>query len=1026
MFSILNEERQSELIPLTRFSLKNAAAILLGSILLIIGGIYAFTSLKVDLLPDVELPALTVQAVYPGATPADVEERVTRELERSLKALSGLESLTSQSMESFAVVQMKYPVGTDMQLASRQAEDAFKGLKLPEGVTPKVTRLNFGALPILNLAVFSKQSDSIEELIVQDIQPELEKIPGVSRVAAGGLKESYIRISVDPAKAKAYNLTLTQIQQKVQGLFLSFPAGSVVENDLIVPVRVEQRAAGLQELKRLAMDVQTGFPPVPAEIALEDIAVVQPVEEASELVRYNGKSALALSISKRQGANTVQIADQALAVLNNHRDRIDYALAFDQSEGIKQSVQSLQREGLYGALFASLAVLLFLRNLRATLIAVLSIPLSLLIASIALHRMNITLNIMTLGGMAVAVGRVVDDSIVVIENIYRRMRQRKPGEDRTQMTLEATKEIMGAITSSTLTTIVVFLPLGFVGGITGTVFKPFALTVVFAIVASLLVSVTLVPILAKASFGRIRETEERESALQRGYAAVLVSALRHKWSVIAVSLAVLAGSILLAPKLGFIFLPNEKQRIVAAAVQLPPASRLQRTDELSKQIEQMLREQPDVLEYVFTTIGGLDYRSGLKQENQAQYMMSVSRSADMEAVVKTLAAKMDATVKKSSPEGTVTVQEMGFGGPMTGTTVEVRLFGGQPDRLGEAAKRMEDRLKQMPALRSVKNNFREKQRQWTVRIDPGKAAAAGVDPQLVLGLVADRTRPVEIGTYKLDGKPQKLEAAYTAGPANAAELEQLPLFGKQGPVLLRDIAAVEASDIVSAIQKLDGKPYAAVSAEITGNNISQATQKVWDAASAVPLPEGVTIGFGGGSGETEKTFKDLGVAIAAAVGLVYLVMLVTFGQARIPFIILSSLLFVPVGAAFGLYWTGEPLSVSAMIGLLMLVGIVVTNAIVLIDRVRQNRDSGLTIREALIEAGKTRLRPILMTAFATVCALIPLALTESEGSLISKGLAVVVIGGLVTSTLLTLVIVPVMYELFFHRQRRRELRNKRR
>ncbi|TVY11881.1 efflux RND transporter permease subunit [Paenibacillus cremeus] len=1011
---------------LTRFSLKNPAAIIISALLLMVGGLYAFTTLKVDMLPNIELPTLTVQSVYPGASPADVDDRVTQKLEQSLKSLSGIKKLTSQSLESFSLVQLEFPIGTDMDSTTRQVESSLQDVKLPEGVTPKVTRFSFGSLPILNIALFPKDagSGSIESIVDKDIRPELEKIEGVSSISIGGMKHSFIEISVDPEKAKANNITLNQISQKVQGLFVSMPAGSAIQNNIIIPIRVEQRAAGIADLKQLSFDVQAGFPPVPSTILLSDIAAIKAVEDSEELVRYNEKSSLALSVSKKQDANTVQIADKVLATLDKYQDRLSYSLAFDQAAGIKKSVDSLRNEGLFGALFASLAVLLFLRNLRATFIAIISIPLSLLIASIALAKMGITLNIMTLGGMAVAVGRVVDDSIVVIENIYRRMSQRQAGQDRTGIALEASKEMMSAITSSTLTTIVVFLPLGFVGGITGEFFLPFALTVVFALAASLLVAVTVVPILSKGAFGKLRAAvEERESALQRLYARVLEAGLKRKGTVIVGSLVILGASLFLVPQLGFIFLPNEKQQVVAAGFKLPPATQLEKTNQVSQEIEKMLLQQPEIFEYVFTSIGGLDYMSGMKQANQAQYMMSINPKVDVDTVIKTLSVQLDAIVKKASPEATVTVQEMSSGGPPTGNNVNVQLYGSDMDKLGEAAKKVEDHLKQNMDLQYIQNNFREKQRQWIVRIDPQKAAEAGIDPMMVLGLVADRTKPVTVGTYTLDGKTQEIRAAYAQGLTDASDLENIALFGKKGRVLIKDIAAVQAVDTLSSIQRLDGKIYAEVSAQIRSDNVANTTKAVQDSVAKLALPEGISLTSGGGSEETEQTFKELGLAIAAAIGLVYLVMLVSFGKARIPIVILSSLLFIPVGAIAGLYFTRQPLSVSAMIGLLMLVGIVVTNAIVLIDRVSQNRQSGMKIRKALIEAGTTRLRPILMTAFATVCALVPLALTESEGSLISKGLAVVVIGGLVTATLLTLVIVPIMYELFFHRERRRELRN---
>jgi hydrophobic/amphiphilic exporter-1 (mainly G- bacteria), HAE1 family len=1036
---------------LTRVSLKNPIAIFILAFLLILGGTYAFQTLKVDMLPNIEFPQLSIEAVYPGASPDIVEKDVTSKLEKEFKGVEGLKKMSSQTFESVAMIQLEFPFGTDMDATAQKVQDAIRGTQLPEKVEPKVNRFSFGSIPVISTAVFSKNGADAQKVLEDSIKPELEKVPGINSVALGGMQESMVNITVNKEQAQKYGLSLNAIQEAIKGKLVSMPAGSVTNDSILIPIRVEESLNTVKSLEELKFSVGgsaaatpgasaapgaapqgapgaapqgapgAGAPAAaPVSVTLKDIATIKTSTAKPEIIRFTEKEAFNLTITKKQDANSVEVADKTREVLDKYSDKIAYDTVFDQSESIKKSVSSLMREGLLGALFASLAVLVFLRNVRATIIAVLSIPLSLLVSAIFLSKANVTLNVMTLGGMAVAVGRVVDDSIVVIENVFRRMKNNKEGIEKGKLTVLATTEMLKAITSSTLTTIVVFLPLGFVGGMTGEFFMPFALTIVFALIASLVVSLTLTPVLAKLSFTKVNH-EEKEGKLSNFYARVLAWSLRKKWVVFVVSIALLLGSLGLTSQLGFVFLPDEKNKLLSATVTLPASTVISKTNDVSLEIEKMLKQRSDTVQDVFAGLGSRDYTTGLKLENQASYFIILKETADAKKESDAVNAEMKKIVEKYAPKASVKVQEMSTSGPPSNNNVNIDLYSTDQDKLIAASQQVEEQLKKRSDLREITNNMREKQKQWVVQINPDKASEYGVSAYTVLGLTADQTRPVSLGTLSLDGKDQSVQLTYDKPLAGKAALEDLTVFGTKGPVKLKEIANVKEVETVSTIQRLEGKSFARVSAQIDAANVQQvSTEVVQQVKDNVKLPEGVTLETGGGSDETVQTFKDLGIAMATAIGLVYLVMLFTFGKARIPFIILSSLLFVPVGAFTGLYVTGEPLSISAMIGVLMLIGIVVTNAIVLVDRVGQNREEGMPIRQALIEGGKTRLRPILMTAFATICALLPLAFSSAEGNVISRGLAVVVIGGLITSTLLTLVIVPVMYELFFLRTHRKE------
>ncbi|MED4463464.1 efflux RND transporter permease subunit [Metabacillus fastidiosus] len=1006
---------------LTRFSLRNAVAVFIMSFLLILGGLFAFSKLKVDLLPNIEFPQLTLQIFYPGAAPQDINEQVTEKLETNLKGIEGVKKIQSSSYENFSTINLEFPFSTSLDDAEETVNNIIKETDLPDMAEISVNRLSFGAFPIFNISLFAEGKEDLQQLLQDEIVPEMNKIPGINNVSVGGFTEEILQITVDQEKASAAGLSLDQIKEQVNEKQLSFPAGSINDNDIVVPIRVQEKIEVKRELENIVL--KSKMAPNSPAVKLSDIAKIEEITDKPEITRFDLQDSFSMAVTKQQDANTVEIAGKVLAILDKYDDQLEYKIGFDSAEGIEKSVNTLVKEGLLGALFASIAVLVFLRNFRATIIAIVSIPLSLLVSSIFLYQLDISLNIMTLGGMAVAVGRVVDDSIVVIENIFRRVRREKTGMT-NELIQDSTKEILKAITSSTITSVVVFLPLGFVGGITGEFFLPFALTIIFSLLTSLIVSITIVPILAKFSFKKVPK-EEKEGPLQRIYEKIIKWSLQRKGVIIGLSILTLVGSSALVPGLGFTFIPNEEQKLLVATVQLPAATSLDRTNEISLQVEKMFDKKKEIKE-VTAGIGSRDFETGIKRQNQANYFLSLEDKVKVSNFIKELEKEMEGIVLKEEPAAKLGVQEQSTGGPPSNNNVNINLYSTNLQDLQKAAENVENYMKEQKDLKYISNNFSEKQKQIIVDIDSEKTSKLGISGYQLLGTVSDTTKPVTIGNLVLDGEENTVLLSYDKQTASIDELKKLTIFSAQGPVPITELAKIEEIEEFTSIQKLDGKVFAQISATIDSNDIRSVSQRVIEGVKTdVDIPKDVTFEGGGGSDETVETFTQLGLAMVIAIGLVYLTMLITFGKARIPFIILSSLIFVPIGSLLGLFIAREPMSVSVMIGLLMLIGIVTTNAIVLVDRIGQNREQkNMPIREALIEAGKTRLRPILMTAFATIAALIPLALTTSSGTLISKGLAITVIGGLTSSTLLTLVLVPVIYELFFFKQSKKELTNK--
>lgn len=987
--------------------MKNPVAVFILSFLVIFAGLYSAKMLKKDLLPNIEFPQMVVQVVNPGATAFDMEEQINGKVEKELKNVSAIKKVNTTSFDNVSMYILEFAYGTDMEKKETEIKNALEKQNFPEKISTKVTRFSFGSIPIFNFSLFGKDNTNVESLVEDELQAKLEGIEGINEVQITGLKKKVVNITVNKEKMMQQGISVMQIKEAIENSKIGFPVGVITEKDKQFPVRVEKESGSLQDI---AITTAKG------KVFLRDMATIKEGEEVNEIGRYNKKDAIGMNITKKQDANTVEVAKEVMKVLDQYKDKINYSIGFDQASGIEESVNTLIKEGLFGALFASIAILVFLRSVRATIIAVVSIPMSLLITSIFLNQLDITLNMMSLGGMAVAVGRVVDDSIVVIENIFRRMKRKQDGSD-DNMILESTKEILGAITSSTITTAVVFLPLGFVGGVVGEMFLPFALTVVISLFASLFVAVTIVPILAKFSFRNMKH-EEKQGKLETWYASLIQKALNHKVIVLVTSVILLVGSFAIVPLLGFTFLPNDKEKQVLATVELHASTSLDGANEQSKKAEDTLFKNKQI-QGVTASVGGQDFATGISRSNVVTYFINLKETADVTKEVKNI----QNDIEKEMPKGTkVTVQELSSGPPAS-NSLNIDLYTKDLDKLADAAKQTKGFLESRNDVKKVTNNFEEKKNQYVVELQPKQLETYGIEPQMVLGLVANEFQNVQVNRTLDKGKEEHISIQYDKKLESKESLENMMVFGAKGPVSLKEVAKVTEKEVFTSIQKLDGKLFARVSGEVDGKNIKVATDEILkEFNDKVKLPKGVEVMTGGGGDETMEAFAKLGLAMVIAVGLVYVTMLVTFGKARIPFVILSSLVFVPIGALGGLWITGEPLSLSVMIGMLMLIGIVTTNAIVFVDRVGQNIEKkGMIIRDSLIEAGKTRLRPILMTAFATITALLPLAFSTASGTLISKGLAIVVIGGLTTSTLLTLIVIPVIYEIFFFKKVRKEL-----
>ncbi|MRN54650.1 efflux RND transporter permease subunit [Paenibacillus monticola] len=997
---------------LSKLSLKNSVAVIILFALILGYGAFSATQIKQQTYPDIEFPAVFIQAVDPGASTEEIETGITKPIEDTLKAMTGYDSFTSTTSENAASISIQYPFGSDMDKLSADIEALLAKLNLPENANVTLHRLSAGASPIYQAALFSDNNDSqaLSKKLEEEIVPSLQKLNGVSSVTLKGISSDKLQIVVDKEKAASLGITLSAIQSALQGLNYALPLGSVSENEITIPIRLSGSVSTLQQIQDLALGST-------AAIKLSDLATITTVSTADEITRFNGEPSYMLEVIKNQDANTADVADAVQSQLDSYKgDNLDIHVIMNQGDEIKASVSSLIREGLYGALFCIIIIFLFLRNVRATLISILSLPISIFATMAVMNQLGYTLNIMTLGGIAVSIGRIVDDSIVVIENIYRWRQEKGNTLKGKELAYRATKEVISPVFSSTLATVVVFAPLAFVSGIIGEFFRPFSLAVVISIVTSLLVAVMLIPVLGAAFFNNVKP-HKKESKLTGYYARIIHVSLKRKWLVISLALVLLVGSLSTIPLIGVAFLPADSLPTASINLTLPAGSGLEQSNKVSQEVEKYISKLEGVNNYQVSIGGSADnpFRSS-GGGNQASVTVQFADGTDMDGIIDKAKATLPALVEASVSGTTVAVKEGEQQGLPSGNNIDVSLYSDNIDDLSKASKQVEALMKQSVDLKDVTNNMNEVTPKWELTLNQ-KGIDEKISPFVLMQAVTEQLKPVNAGTFTLDNQTRAIVLSYQQKITSLEELKGIQLPTAGGMRTLSEVADVTVEDALVTVNHSEGKTYAQVSGTVKGEDTAAVTKAVKADIGSLTLPKDVEINYGGGLAMITEGFTNLGIAMAVAVGLVFLVMSFTFGGVVTPLIILSSLVFIPVGSLGALLITGQALSMSSMIGMLMLVGIVVTNAVVLLDRVEKNRKSGQPITEAIVEASTTRLRPILMTALATMLALLPLALSGSSTSLISGGLAVTVIGGLFSSTLLTLIVVPVLYELVWKKRK---------
>ncbi|MGC9453751.1 MAG: efflux RND transporter permease subunit [Phycisphaerae bacterium] len=999
----------------------------------ILGGI-ALSRLPVDLMPDITYPTLGISTSYENASPEEIEELITRPIEEAMSAVPGVEEVSSVSSEGSSSVRVSFSWGTNLDAAANDVRDRLDRVipRLPEDADrPSLWKFDPSAFPILIMGA-SSGLDPVQtrQLIDDEVKYRVERVPGVAVMDVWGGLDREIHVNINPDKLRAQEIPLQQVVDAIKRANITLPAGFIEDGNLELTVRTPGEFTDLDELRNTTVTVRDGSP-----IRLSEIADIRDGwARVRRIVRVNGQNGLRLSVNKQSGTNTVDVARRVLAEVNRINEEIPQIRLtpiIDTSEYIQRSITNVGYTALYGGAFAVLVLLVFLRNIRSTAIISAVIPVSIIATFTLIYFGGFTLNLMTLGGLALGVGMLVDNAIVVLENITR-MRDR--GLTAEESAIQGTEEVTGAIIASTLTTLAIFLPLVFVRGMAGEMFKQLAFVVSFALLCSLGVAMTLIPMLSakllrptnpdayqNESFSHktYRVTGKAFEQLESGYKSLLHFALNHRLLVVLVAAAMLAGSVALVPLVGTELMPQADEGEVRVDVEMEVGTRLDVLDRTMRKIEAIVEDEiGDELDSAVAMVGGGmrrvaashmgNMRISLKPQDQRK-RSSEQVAADLR---RRLADIPGATIRTRAGQGLFLLSRAMGGGT---ERVEVEIRGYDLETGDRLAQRVLEIVQSVPGVTDAQITRDVGAPERIMQVDREKAESMRVAVRDVAEMLQTVLSGTRASYYRQGGDEYAIRVQVAdAELLKLRELLDMTVTNAEGePVVLRNVVSVAPRAGPVQIERRDQERTTAVQANIADRDLGSVLGDIRQRLAELPTPRGFSIEFGGDYEEQQEAFGELLVGLILSLVLVYIVMACLYESLRDPFVVMFSVPLAVIGVVLMLLVTRTTLNMQSYIGGIMLGGIVVNNAILLVDYTNLlRRRDGMPLRDAIEEAGRRRLRPILMTAFTTVFGLTPLALGLGEGGEAQAPMARAVIGGLLSSTLITLVVVPVVYSLF--------------
>lgn len=1022
-------------MKLPQLAVNRPVSIVMVVLIAILLGVVSLSRLAIDLLPDLKLPISAVITSYSGAGPKEVENLVSKPLEEAMETVNNVKTVRSITQMGSSIVIVEYDWGTDMDFATLQMREKIDRIKgfLPDDVDdPMVVKFDPTAIPVMGLAITGSQNPaSLKEIGEDTLKNRLERLEGVASVEIQGGLDREIRIEVDPHKMEAYQLSFNQLSQVLRGENMNFPGGTVEDGQKEFLVRTTGEFNNIEEIKQIPITSPQG-----TMFYLSDIATIKDgYGDITQKNKANGVSSIALYVKKQSNANTVKVCDGIRAELERLKpslpQNMNIVVTHDLSTFIKQAIKTVVKNALVGALLAIIILYLFLRNIRSTFVVGISIPVSVITTFILIYFSGLTLNLMSLGGLALGVGMLVDNAIVVLENIYR---YRQEGYSQMEAAKLGASEVGMAVTASTLTTMAVFLPIVYVEGMAAQIFRELAMTVSFSLLASLIMSLSLVPMLASKILkveqddnGRQEKTiRRRDKILQRWddgftwltkhYQRLLNWALDHRRRILLIVGGAFVGSLLLIPFIGAEFMPDSDEGVFTVAIELPQGVVLQETEKIVNQVERTVLEIPE-MDVVETQIGSAGGEGGPSSsgselgEIKAQLVPKKERKRDINVIINELRDKVSQV-----PGAKITVtksQQMG-GGSSSGSPVTINLKGEDLDTLIHYAHIVKEKVKAVPGTTEVDTSIGEGRPELQIIVDRVKAADYGLGVAQIGSAIHSAVAGDIATKYRVDGDEIDVRLRFPEAERETIhDLGNILITAPNGlTVPVKEVAKLQQKVGPSTINRENQTHIISVTSKLRGRSLGEVIKDIQLSLTDLEMPQGYELEYGGQNKDMMESFKNLGLALIMAIILVYMILAAQFESLVHPLTIMFSVPLALIGALLGLFVTRRTINVTSMIGIIMLAGIVVNNAIVLVDYVNTLRREGMARRESILKAGLTRMRPILMTAMTTVLGLIPLALGIGEGAEADAPMATVVIGGLLFSTLLTLLIIPIVYTLF--------------
>ncbi len=1020
---------------LPEFSVNKRVTVTMLTILTIIFGVITFSKMGLEMMPDMDNPVVSIVTIYPGASSEDIEKTLTKPLESTLSGVKGIKSIKSQSSENQSVISVEFKWGTNLDFAAQDLRDAMDMIsdQLPDDANkPMVLKMNMADMPVLVYGVIGKDTHKTRKFLEDDVEQKLKHLDGVASVMIMGGKESEKQIVVDKTRLGKNNISIDDIVNILKAQNLNIPASHVVtrQNDFLI--RTVGEFKNIKEIQNTPI----GMSKTGNIIYVKDVAnVLDGYKEQRYNLRTNKAESVMMVVSKESGANTLSVGKSVKAeiakIMENYPEKgIKFIEIMDQGHVVEMVTSSSSSNAIMGGLLAIIVMFLFLRNWRPTLAISLAIPISVVATFIPLYLAKYSLNIMTLGGLALGVGMLVDNAVVVIENIYRHLEM---GDDRITSAKVGASEVGMAITASTLTTVSVFFPMMFSGGIAGQMVRSLALTVSFALFASLFVSLTLVPMIASFLFKKHESKDEyKQAAGEKGfgkfkqlYGKTLKWSLNHRGAVITIVALLFVGSLLLIPKIGTEFMPKMDMPMQILKIRLPAGASLEETDAVASRLEDILSKIKEV-QYSMVDEGVMGEGMAAMDPssptgvNEATIFFKLSDRGDR----KRASDEIMEEVRSKAPdlknvELTVVDMSSQMMGGGESAPVTIKLYGKDLNRMREICDEIAEKIKPIEGIRDVNNSLKAQQPERHIVVDRDKAFRYGLTVAQIGSAIRTSTLGTKSGIFREEnGDETDIRVRLKEESRNSLqEIENISISSPLGfSVPLKQVAEITEGYGPLKIEREHQIRKATVTANIFDRDLGTTINDVKESISDIQknLPSGYFIEFGGSYKDMKDSFKTLIQALLLAILLIYVVMASQFESFSQPFVIMFTMPLAVIGVILALFITGTTLSIPAFIGIIILAGIVVNNGIVLIDHTNQLKNKGIEKHQALLQAGQDRIRPVLITSITTIIGMLPMAVSTGEGAEMRAPMAIAVIGGLISATFFTLLVVPAIYSIVDH------------